>query len=124
MKFGIILFLLVSIGSLAYATPSWMTPEMQEALAEAEAFRVRMEYATTPERVAEVFAALDAEIIRLERLPRRHRYSDAIQEIIPNLKQMRDNHINNDLDWSRFPSMLYSKLNVVRTTIDKTSQIR
>ena len=112
----------IFIGGMVFATPSWMTPEMQEALAKAEALNTRMVYETRPERVVEVFAALDAEIARLESIPRRHRYFNAVQEILVNLRLMRDNR--NTVDWSLFPAMLYSKLNVVRTTIYMTSQMR
>ena len=125
MKFGIIFVLMMVAGQLAYAIPSWTpTPEQQAALDAAEAHRVRIEYETRPERVAEVFAALDAEIERLESFPRRHRYFNGIQEALPHLHRLRDKHRNCTLNWSRFPLMLYSKLNGIRSTINLSLEIR
>ena len=125
MRFGIILVLMMVIGSTGlFATPAWMTPEMQEAMAQAEALNARMIYETRPEVVAEVFAALDAEIARLESFPRRHRYFNGIQEALPHLHKLRDNHLNCTLDWSQSPLMLYIKLNGIRSTINLSSGIR
>jgi len=128
MKFGIIFVLMMVIGQLVDAAPSWMTPEMQEQLAILEAENARIYNATRPERVAEVIVALDAEIARLERLPRSHRYSDNIRNVfIPHLKQDRKALTNCD-EFNSFhsmlPTLLYANLRTIRFNIYTTSKVR
>jgi len=66
MKFGIIFVLMMIVGQFVYAIPwSFSPPTTQEDID-------RIAYATRPEVVTEVLAALDAEIARLERIPRGH----------------------------------------------------
>jgi len=114
MKFGIIFVLMMVIGQFVYATPSWIfsAPTTQEEID-------RIAYATRPERVAEVVTALDAEIARLERIPRGHRYYFAIQNALPMFKAARQQ------TQISIPYLLYNILNAILHDIDDTtSRIR
>jgi len=71
MKFGIIFVLMIIVGSTGlFATPAWMTPEMQEAMAQVETLNARMIYETRPEVITPVLEEVNYWFIRLESFPR------------------------------------------------------
>ena len=105
MKFGIIFVLMVAIGSTGlFAAPSWLEVE-----------KARMAYETRPEIVAEVVAALNAEIVRIERFPREHRLYWAVQNTLPILRTLIYNTQSSD------PSIVYITLSAIRFTTDDIS---
>jgi len=77
MKFGIIFVLMMVAGQFVYAIPSWTpTPEQQAALDAAEAHRVRIEYETRPEIIAQVLEELNYWYLRFESFPSVPSYSN------------------------------------------------